>query len=51
MNTLASDTPRTDAETRISTGDCEWVHAAFARRLERELNEAKATIEDWEKDR
>jgi hypothetical protein len=60
---MKNDTPRTDAEgVRFARIIIEWpesgkqkttelVPADFARQLERELNEAKATIEDWAKDR
>lgn len=35
-------TPVTDAQTRIATGDVSWVHANFARRLERALQSIAA---------
>lgn len=45
----ASKTPRTDAELEAVKGDYRMnnsVSADFARQLERELNEAKATVEN-----
>jgi len=45
---MNSDTPRTDAAI-VEIDETAFVPSAFARQLERELNEAQASLKRWRK--